>query len=134
MKLRVHLPEMNSSIVNSFCLSPSENHRVDNPLVKLESLDSVMEESQREKMSERNFRDLCDAITIELPETKNRLSTNASIILSPLIESRSIKIQQGNSLATSTDEKTRLLDYCYQTRRIRLMMVMMSRFLSLKQY
>ena len=104
-KLRVFLLETNSSIVDAFYFSPSENRQLDNLLMKLESLNSVTKELRRETTSLSDIRDLFDAVIVEFRETRNRLYTNASIILCPLSESAIVKVPQGNSSATSTSER-----------------------------
>ena len=93
-ELRDYLPDMNSTIVDSYCLSPSEIRHVDKLLLQLESLDSVTKELQREITTMSDVRALFDGVIEEFPDQH------------PFFESGIVKIQTGNSLAMSSEEKS----------------------------
>lgn len=65
----------------------------------------MTKELQRDTTSLSDIQDLFDAVVKEFHETKNRLRSRARIILCPLFEHATVKIQEGNLSAVSTDEK-----------------------------
>ena len=105
IKLREFLPELNSTIVDSLCLSPSENRRIDNLVVQLESLNSVTKELLKDATSMIDTRALFDLVIEDFPETDNLLAPRAPIVHDPFFESGIAKVEGNNQTAMSSEEK-----------------------------
>ena len=104
-RLKDFLPKLNSSDIDSLCLSSSENRRVDTLLTNLKELESVTKILQAESTKLSDVRGLFDAVIDSYPETTSKLTSFASIVHSPVFKAAVVKLQLCNQGALSREER-----------------------------
>ncbi len=103
--LRGFLAELGSVQVDELSLTPTENRQFDLLKRRLEVLDSVTKALQKKNVAMGDVRALLDAVIDDFSDTYCRLTSNASIVDCLFFESAVIKVQRGNALALSREEK-----------------------------
>lgn len=105
MQIREFLPELGSEDLDDLALSVPETRKIEQLMDRLKTVDSVTKELQAESTTLSDVRVLFDAIIDKFPSTRGRLSSNAGIVNNVDFESAVVKVQNGNQVALSRDER-----------------------------
>lgn len=106
--IKDHLRDLQSEDVDDMFLTAAEDRRFDSFFQELKHLESVTMAVQSESTTVHDVRVLFDAVMEKYPETTTKLSSTANIIHSPVFETAIGKVQSGNEVIMSHEEKEAL--------------------------
>ena len=104
-ELKEFLPGLHSDEIDEMLLSIPEDRRVYVIFEKLKTFECVTKELQKDKTSISDVRIIFDALIDQFQSTANRLGSNATIVHCKDFESGVVKLQRGNAITLSREEK-----------------------------